>query len=55
MNSNQKRVKHEENYIKFLENRLRSKNYKKNVSEAEFQKTEQKLKKARLVLKVLQK
>ena len=42
-------------YIKFLERRLASSNYKKNVSPEEYEKTEAKLKKAKLVLKVLSK
>ncbi len=42
-------------YIKFLEKRLASKNYKKNVSPEEYSVTESKLKKAKLVLKVLEK
>lgn len=42
-------------YIKFLERRLASSNYKKNVSLEEYKKTEAKLKKAKLVLKVLSK
>jgi hypothetical protein len=40
-------------YIKFLETRLNSSNYKKNVSDEEYEKTEAKLKKAKLVLKTL--
>jgi hypothetical protein len=55
MKNNQSRIKHEEDYIKFLENRLRSSNFKKNVSPEEYEKTEQKLKKAKLVLRMLQK
>ena len=42
-------------YIKFLEKRLSSKNYKKNISPEEYEKTEAKLKRAKLVLKVLEK
>lgn len=42
-------------YIAFLERRLASSNYKKNVSPEEYEKTEAKLKKAKLVLKVLSK
>lgn len=55
MNTNEKRIKHEEDYIKFLENRLRSSNFKKNVSPEEYEATEKKLKKAKLVLRMLQK
>ena len=55
MNSNEKRIKHEQDFIAFLERRLASANFKKNVSEEEYEKTEKKLKKAKLVLKVLQK
>jgi len=50
MNAKEQRLKHELNYIKFLETRLNSSNYKKNVSEEEYKKTEAKLKKAKLVL-----
>lgn len=53
MNANEKRIKHEEEYITFLERRVKSANFKKNVSEEEFEKTEAKLKKARLILKML--
>ncbi len=42
-------------YISFLEKRLASKNYKSNVSEQEYSKTEEKLKKEKLVVKLLQK
>lgn len=55
MNANEKRIKHEEDYIKFLENRLRIANFKKNVSLEEYEATEKKLKKAKLVLRMLQK
>jgi len=53
MNEKEKRLKHEENYILFLQTRLNSKNYKKNVSPEEFTKTEAKLKKAKLIFKML--
>lgn len=53
MNEKAKRVKHEEEYITFLKRRLKSSNFKKNVSPEEYEKTEQKLKKAKLVLKML--
>jgi hypothetical protein len=53
--NNAKRIKQEENYIEFLERRLASSNYKKNVSPEEYENTERKLKKAKLVLRVLQK
>jgi len=53
MNDKEKRIKQEEDYIDFLEKRLGSENYKKNVSSEEFEKTKAKLKKARLVLKML--
>jgi hypothetical protein len=55
MNSKEKKIKHEQEYIKFLELRLASSNFKKNVSPEEYEATEKKLKKARLVLRVLQK
>ena len=53
MNTKEKRIKQEEDYIAFLEKRLNSENYKKNVSADEYSKTQEKLKKARLVLKIL--
>ena len=53
MNTKEKRIKQEEDYIAFLEKRLNSENYKKNVSAEEYSKTQEKLKKARLVLKIL--
>jgi hypothetical protein len=53
MKSNKDRILHEEKYIAFLEKQLNSKNYKANVSVEEFEKTQNKLKKAKLVLKVL--
>jgi len=54
MNTKQ-RIKQEEDYIAFLERRIRSPRFKANVSPEEFENTEKKLKKARLVLRVLQK
>lgn len=51
--SKQDRVKKEQDYIEFLEKRLGSDNYKANVSPEEYQKTSDKLKKARLVLRML--
>jgi hypothetical protein len=53
MNTKEKRLKHEQDYIAFLEKRLKSNHYKSNVSPEEYAKTEQKLKKARLVFKIL--
>jgi len=53
VNDKQKRIKQEEDYIVFLEKRLGSENYKKNVSVEEFDKTKEKLKKAKLVLRML--
>ena len=51
----QKRIQHELDYVKFLERRLASSHFKKNVSPEEYAETEKKLKKARLILRVLQK
>jgi hypothetical protein len=48
------KLQHEQKYVQFLETRLKSANFKKNVSEEEYVKTEQKLKKAKLVLRMLQ-
>jgi hypothetical protein len=53
MKTKNKRIAHEEKYILFLETRLKSANFKANVSADEFSKTQDKLKKAKLVLKVL--
>jgi len=39
-------------YISFLEKRIKSKNFKDNVSEEEYNKTVEKLSKARLKLKL---
>jgi hypothetical protein len=44
---------HEKKYIQFLEKRLASANYKANVTPEEYQKTKDKLAKARLKLKLL--
>ena len=46
-------ILHEEEYLKFLEKKLSSKNFKANVSSEEFSETEQKFKKSKLVLKML--
>lgn len=53
MNSQEKKIKHEEDYIAFLERRLKSNNFKRNSSKEEYEKTEVKLKKAKLILKIL--
>lgn len=55
MTTKEKRIKHEQDYIKFLERKLASANFKKIASPEEIEKTEHKLKKARLVFKVLNK
>ena len=55
MNANQKRIKHEQDYIEFLERRVKSANYKKNVSPEEYAASEAKLKKAKLVMRMLSK
>ena len=49
------KLQHEKDYVAFLERRLKGAHFKASVSPEEFEKTEAKLKKARLVLKVLQK
>ena len=51
--SKQDRIKHEEDYIKFLEKRLDSKNFHANVSKSEVEETKDKLKKSKLILKIL--
>jgi hypothetical protein len=50
----QQQIRQEEDYVAFLEKRLASKNFRNNVSEEEVKKTEEKLKKARLKLRLLQ-
>jgi len=52
--SKQQESRHEEDYIAFLEKRLASKNFRANESEETVKKTEEKLKKARLKLRLLQ-
>ncbi len=44
---------HEKEYIAFLEKRLASDHYKASVSAEEYEKTKEKLSKARLKLKLL--
>lgn len=46
-------VKQEEDYVAFLKKRLDSDNFKKNVSQEEYDKTKQKYDKAKLKLKFL--
>ncbi len=46
-------LKQTQDYIAFLEKRLASKNFKANVSAEEYQKTKDKLDKARFRLKIL--
>lgn len=55
MSKNKKRdvVADTKQYVAFLEKRLASKNYKANVSKEEYDKTKEKLDKARLRLKLL--
>lgn len=55
MTTKEKCLTHERNYVTFLERRLQSANFKKNATPEEFEATEKKLKKARLVLRVLEK
>jgi len=47
------RIAHEEKYIAFLEKRLKSESYKKNVSAEEYAKTKEKYEKAKFLLKTL--
>jgi hypothetical protein len=51
--STEQRLKHERDYILFLEKRLNSKHYKENTSLEEYANTETKLKKAKLIVKLL--
>lgn len=53
MNEKEKRVKHEEDYIVFLEKRLNSVHYKQVTNKEEYEKTQRNLKKAKLVLRML--
>ena len=48
------RIDHEIDYIKFLEKSLNSINYKNSVSEEEYNKTKEKLKKSKYLLKFWQ-
>ena len=50
---NKDRIKHEEEYVAFLEKRVASANYKNAASKEEYEETKEKLKKARMVLKLL--
>jgi len=49
------RIKHEKEYIAFLEKRLASSNFRANEKPEVIAKTEEKLKKSKFLLKVLQK
>jgi hypothetical protein len=49
------KLQHEKEYVAFLERRLKSAHYKASVSPEEYEETEKKLKKARLVLRMLEK
>lgn len=53
MKRKQVTLKQRQEYIEFLEKRLASSNYKNNVSESEYKKTEEKLKKEKLLVKML--
>ena len=53
MKSNQDRIKHETEYVTFLEKRLASKNFHNNSTVEEIETTKVKLKKAKLVLRML--
>lgn len=48
-------IKQEEEYVAFLKKRLESENYRRNVSEEEYQKTQVKYEKAKFKLKLLRK
>ena len=51
--SRQQEIRHEEEYIAFLRKRLDSNNFKNNVSEEEYEKTQAKHEKAKLKLRLL--
>ena len=46
-------IKHEEKYVEFLKKRLKSKNFKANVSSEEFEKTKAKYDKAKLKVNMM--
>jgi hypothetical protein len=48
-------LKQEQDYVAFLKKRLESKNYKKNVSSEEYEKTKAKYDKAKFKLRLLEK
>ena len=48
-------LKQEQDYVAFLKKRIESKNYKRNVSAEEFEKTKAKYKKAKFKLRLLEK
>ena len=48
-------LKQEQDYVAFLKKRVKSKNYKRNVSTEEFEKTQAKYKKAKFKLRLLEK
>jgi uncharacterized membrane protein YgaE (UPF0421/DUF939 family) len=48
-------LKQRKEYLAFLEKRINSKNYKNNVSEEEYKKTEKKFDKEKLLIKLLKK
>ena len=48
-------LKHEKDYVEFLKKRLESDNYKKNVSAEEYEETQDKYKKAKFRLRILEK
>ena len=50
----QNRLQHEKEYVEFIKKRLASNHFIENSTPEEIEKTNQKLKKARLVLKILQ-
>jgi len=52
--SKQQQIRHEEEYVAFLEKRLASKNFQSNESAEVIAKTQEKLKKAKLKLRLLQ-
>ena len=53
--SKSEELKHEKDYVEFLKKRLNSENFKKNVSEEEFEKTREKYDKAKFRLRIMEK
>jgi hypothetical protein len=49
----EQRLQREREYLQFLKKRIESKNYRSAVGEEEYEKTREKYKKAKLIVKIL--